>query len=189
MSSFRDIGQYFTELLKHLHGLIGAGLVNVLFWVWQYGLHGNDIPTAYWIGAAFIGLFISGFQTWRAEHLRIEGNISEESREERARLNQIASRAADEYVNMSRKHQDSGPSALAKLGLQALGSDALIRKAIQEMYARSGTDPWSGWGKHVEDVDLVAFFDLVREKHYNFLSDVDPEAVAKQVRAAAQHGR
>jgi len=179
---WHDLGRYLAALLKHLHGLIGAGLVNVLFWVWQFGLHRNDIPTAYWIGAGFVGLFVSGFQTWRAEHRKVEEGISEEAREERKRLNQIASKAAEEYVDMARKHHDSGPSALARLGLPALGSDALIRKAIQEMYARNGTDPWSGWGKHVEDVDLVAFFNLVREKHYNFLSDVNPEYVAKQVR-------
>ena len=72
---------------------------------------------------------------------------------------------------------------MARLGLHALGSDGLIRDAIQEMYARSGTDPWAGWQRHVDDMDLVKFFGWVRDNNEDFFATT-VEAVASQVRAA-----
>jgi len=51
------------------------------------------------------------------------------------------------------------------------------------MYARSGTDPWAGWQRHVDDVDLVKFFGWVRDNNVDFFATT-VEAVASQVRAA-----
>lgn len=94
----------------------------------------------------------------------------------------LASKVADEYVEMARRRFDSGPHALARLGIHVLGSDALIRQSIAEMYARSGTDPWSGQAHHVENVDLVRFFDFVRANQVDFFK-TSVEEVARSVLA------
>lgn len=96
---------------------------------------------------------------------------------------EMASRVADEYVAMVRRHYDAGPTAMARLGLDGLGSDRLIRQAIEEMKVRSNTDPWSGHAHHVEELDLVAFFAYVREERVNFFNKT-VESVANQVRSA-----
>ena len=103
---------------------------------------------------------------------------------ERERQEQeMASKVADEYVDMARRRYDSGITAVARLGLAALGSDALIRRAIEEMRVRSNTDPWSGHATVLEDLDLVAFFSYVRENCVNFFN-TQVEKVVEEVRRA-----
>jgi hypothetical protein len=97
------------------------------------------------------------------------------------RERELVSKVTDEYVQMVRKNFDSGPHALGSLGLDHLGSDRAIRDAIHEMYVRSGQDPWSRHGNHVEDVDLVQFFRYVRENRINFF-EVPVEQVARRVK-------
>jgi hypothetical protein len=95
----------------------------------------------------------------------------------------MASRIADEYVDMVRRRYDSGVTAMARLGLDSLGSDALIRSAIEEMGARTGRDPWGAKAGQVEDIDLVTFFRHVREGRINFFN-TPFENVVEQVRRA-----
>ena len=95
---------------------------------------------------------------------------------------ELVSKVADEYVRMARNRYDAGPHALASIGLDVLGSDALIREAIREMHVRSGSDPWSGHGAHVKGIDLVRFFKYVRENRLNFFS-ISVEEVAQRVRS------
>jgi len=97
----------------------------------------------------------------------------------------MTSRVADEYVRMARGHIDSGPHALAELGLQNLGSDEAIREAIQEMRIRSGGDPWAGQSHHVQGTDLVMFFSFVSENRVNFFH-TSVEAVAAQVAGSSR---
>lgn len=92
---------------------------------------------------------------------------------------QLAAKVADEYVHMVRNARDSGPHALAKLGLHGLGSDELIRYAIQEMKVRTGKNPWQGEEDLVKDVDLVEFFQLVEENRVNFFSTTVAAHVAQ----------
>jgi hypothetical protein len=96
---------------------------------------------------------------------------SHEERLERERNDRrLAEKVADEYVHLVRNARDSGPHALASLGLQSLGSDALIRHAIHEMKVRTGKNPWAGEESHIEGVDLVEFFRLATENRVNFFS-------------------
>ncbi|KAB2959226.1 MAG: hypothetical protein F9K13_10660 [Candidatus Methylomirabilis oxygeniifera] len=129
-----------------------------------------------------IGTYFSGVRHGRRqEHARFE---HDRDLERERRLHELAGKVADEYVGMSRRNYDRGPHAMATLGLDQLGSDALIREAIHEMYVRSGSDPWAGQGGHVDDLDLVAFFRHVREKKVDF-SHTQVEKVAQEVRAAS----
>ncbi len=108
---------------------------------------------------------------------------------ERERQEQeMASKVADEYVDMARRRYDSGITAVARLGLAALGSDALIRRAIEEMRVRSNTDPWSGKAALMEDLDLVAFFRYVREHRVKFFNTT-VESVVEEVRRAGGERR
>ena len=93
------------------------------------------------------------------------------------RLNSLADKMTDEYVNMARPSRDAGPHALARLGLDQLGSDAMIQKAIDQMSARSGMDVWGADRKHIQDVDLVDFFRFVREQRIDFFKTSVPDAV------------
>ena len=111
---------------------------------------------------------------------RHERQLEQERREQ-----EMVSRAANEYVTMVRNHKDEGPHALATLGLQQLGSDRLIREAIDAMRVRTGRDPWAGHGSHVVDLDLVLFFSQVSTGQVNFFN-VSVESVANQLRANAQ---
>ena len=126
---------------------------------------------------ALIGVVVAG-----ATYLlgRRDGRQQERDRRDEA----LASKVADEYVALARPHHDAGPHALATLGLHALRSDAVIREAIREMEVRSGTDPWEGSARHVEDVDLVKFFEWARDHRVNFHATT-VEAVAQQVRDTA----
>ena len=67
----------------------------------------------------------------------------------------------DEYVDMVRRNFDSGPHALAGLGLEQLGEDKLIREAINEMKVRTGRDPWGRDSELVAKIDLVEFFSML----------------------------
>lgn len=104
-------------------------------------------------------IYIAGVRNGkRQERERREHEIEMENDR---RLRDFASKAADEYVKKVRTRGGggfSGPNALAGLGLDLLRSDARIRDAVQEMYARSGYDPWEGLGSHLDGVDLVEFF-------------------------------
>lgn len=74
----------------------------------------------------------------------------------------------DEYVDMARRNYSSGVYSLAMLGLEVLGNDPAIRRAIRLMEIRSGTDPWSGKAGLIADINLVSFFRYVREHKVNF---------------------
>ena len=174
---WRDIGQYLRALWKHWASLLAGPTVTVALLVWQVFEQAN-IPTwVFWVIAA-PGVPIAGFLTWREEHAKVaeQGN---------RRLQDLASKMMEDYVAMARASKDAGPHALATLNLAALRSDVLIRDTIQRMEDRMGTDPWEGWGRHIEDVDLVQFFTWVRERRPNFhISATSVEEVAKQVKAA-----
>jgi len=184
---WRDLGQYLRALWKHFGGLATGAVLTVALLVWQYVLKRGDIPMLVLGVAVGAGLFMSGFQAWREEHGKVAGHADTERRDEQQRLRTLAAKMVEEYIGWARVRHDAGPHALARLGLHALKSDALIREAIQEMYERSGTNPWSGSGHHVEDVDLVKFFTWVREINFDFLKDGTVEDVAKQVRVAGGH--
>jgi hypothetical protein len=99
--------------------------------------------------------------------------------EDMRRTRELVSKVADEYVYMARRNQP-GPRALANLGLHLFESDALIREAIQEMYVRTGHDPWQGQSSHIEGVDLVRFFRYVREQGVDLHGSL--KEAAKEVR-------
>jgi len=147
-----------------------------------------NIPTwVFWV-IAVPSVPIAGFLAWRDEHAKVVQEADGQRLERERQDNALASKVADEYVALARSRRDGGPHALATLGLHMLGSDALIRQAIREMHARSGSDPWSGAGRFAEDVDLVRFFGWVSDHHPDFhMTSV--EEVAKQVQAAGGHRR
>ena len=88
-------------------------------------------------------------------------------------------------MTMFRGAIDNGPHAMATLGLHLLSSDHLIRQAIKEMEIRTGRNPWHGEERHVEDVDLVLFFKLAREKRVDFF-DTTVEKHAALARSAGK---
>jgi len=140
-----------------------------------------DIPKWVLGLAAVAGIFVAGFQAWREEYRKVTAEGDDELRE-------LASTMIEKYVTFAESHEDEGPHALATLNLAALGSDALIRKTIHRMYQRLGRDPWEGWARYIEDVDLVRFFTLVRDLRVNLQgSGTNVEEIAKQVKAAGGH--
>ena len=100
-----------------------------------------------------------------------------ERRERQRRDRELASKAAEQYVWMTRTNRNTGVPALATLGLDHLGSDALIREAIREMRIQSGVDPWGKGAQHVADLDLVEFFRFVREQDVDFFRTTVDEVV------------
>ena len=100
------------------------------------------------------------------------------------RLHEGIGKVADRYADLAQRRIDGGPHALALLGLEQLGSDKAIREAIRQMRVRAGAgfDPWAGNEKHVEDIDLLAFFRFVRERNVDFFAQ-SVESVAAQVRS------
>ena len=93
------------------------------------------------------------------EALRDKGLREHELQIERdRRQHEMLSKIADEYVDMARRHFANGVHALERLGLDVLGSDRLIRDAIEQMRTRTGKDPWSGQSQHVEGVHLARFY-------------------------------
>jgi hypothetical protein len=95
------------------------------------------------------------------------------------RRHELASKVADEYVEMARRNFDSGPHALANLGLEQLGDDKLIREAINEMKVRTGRDPWGKYSELIADIDLVEFFKYVREHSVDLFRTSIQEIVVK----------
>lgn len=91
-------------------------------------------------------------------------------------------KCVEEYVRLVRNHVASGPYALARLGLELLGSDAAIRAAIEEMRVRTASNPWGNYEPDVAHVDLVAFFRYVRENAVDF-SQTPIRIVADRCRA------
>jgi len=174
---WRDIKLYLQALARHWVSLAvgpAAGLVLLLV----EEVFKIDIPRSMLGIAAVVGLLVAGFKAWQDEHAKVTAPADvEEQRRLKAKM-------VEEYLALARSNSNAGPSALATLGLQSLKSDALIREAIQEMDARSGADPWSGYARLVEDVDLVKFFERVREMRFNFLRDGTVEDVARKVKAA-----
>jgi len=179
-----DVWQYLKALGKHWVGLIAARpIASLVLLLWSVFLKTNIPAGAFWV-AALTGIPVAGFLAWREERRKVAGQADVERLEQERRQRELASKMVDEYVALARPRRDAGPHALATLGLDLLGSDTLIRQAIREMEARSGTDPWSGQAHHVEDVDLVRFFGWVRDTRVDFLRGGTVEDVAKQVRAA-----
>jgi hypothetical protein len=138
-----------------------------------------------------IVLFYAGVRLGRRQDRERRDHELQMAREQRAhelaleadrRRRELISKVADEYVSMSRRHIDSGPHALASIGLDQLDSDQAVREAIDEMRIRSGADPWGGLGQHVQHLDLVAFFRHLREKQINFFH-VSVETAAAAFRA------
>ena len=123
---------------------------------------------------ALVALIVSALTYFAGVHRGAKQERARQAHEEkleRERNNrQLATKVADEYVHMVRNGRDSGPHALAKLGLQNLGSDSLIRDAIHEMKVRTGKNPWQDDEAHVEGIDLVEFFSLATENRVNFFS-------------------
>jgi hypothetical protein len=99
---------------------------------------------------------------------------------------ELISKVVDEYVGMSRRRYDSGPHALATLGLEQLGGDSQIRDALREMAVRAGVadDPWAGQAGEVKDIDLLAFFRYVRENRVDFFK----QSVAEVAAAVREEG-
>jgi len=89
----------------------------------------------------------------------------------------------DQYLDISRKHQDSGLHLLAKLGLEQLKKDKLIRKATHLITITEGINPCGAYEKEVEGVDLVEFFRYVREKKVNFFKTNVGEVVLAMKRS------
>ena len=178
---WRDIKLYLHALARHLVWLIAAGPgAAVVLLLWSVFLKTNIPATVFWV-AALAGVPVAGFLAWRDEHRKVEPHADVAQSQ---RFKALADTMVEEYLALARSHSDAGPSALATLGLHALKSDALIREAIQEMEARSGSDPWSGQSGVIEDVDLVKFFELVHQMRFNFLRDGTVGGVAQKVRAA-----
>lgn len=133
------------------------------------------------IGAILVSIAIYIAGRRHGERLERELRAHERQTDAERRLRDMASKVADEYVKMARSRYDAGPHALATIGLDHLGTDGLIRDAIQEMQVRSGSDPWQSHAKHIEDIDLVQFFKYVREQNVNFFHTT-VEEVAREVR-------
>jgi hypothetical protein len=127
-----------------------------------------------------IGIYFAGMK--QGEKQERDRRKHERAIEQDKRLHELASKVADEYVAMSRSFLDNGPHALASLALQLLGSDMLIREALNEMHLRSGHDPWLKYSKFVDDVDLVQFFEYVHKYKIDFFKTT-VEEVAQKVKA------
>jgi hypothetical protein len=99
--------------------------------------------------------------------------------EQDRRIHELSLKMTDEYVDMVRRSIDGGTHALAKLGLDKLGTDSAIRNAIDQMHARTGKDPWGRDKSLLVGVDLVMFFKYVRDNDINFFKTTISDVVAK----------
>lgn len=173
----RDFWEYLKALSKHWLSLVTGAVASLALLLWGV-FEGTELPRrAFWV-AAVAGVFLSAFFAWRDERRKLAAQGDDELRE-------LTSKMLEKYVAMAESHKDEGPHALAELNLAALGSDALIRKAIRRMEQRVGRDPWEGWAPSVEDVDLVKFFTLVRDLRVNLHgANTNVEKIAAQVKAA-----
>jgi hypothetical protein len=111
--------------------------------------------------------------------LEKERRVHEIAIEQDRRIHELSLKLTDEYVDMVRRSIDGGTHALAKLGLDKLGTDSEIRNAIDQMQARTGKDPWGRDKQLIESVDLVMFFKYVRDNNINFFKTTISDIVAK----------
>ncbi len=174
----RDFGQYLKSLGKHWASLLTGAAASLALLLWGVFAQTELPRRAFWV-AAVAGIFVAGYLTWREEHARITADADGELRD-------LASTMVQKYVTLAQSHSDEGPHALATLNLAALGSDVLIRETIHRMDQRIGRDPWEGWARFVEDVDLVSFFTWTRE-HRGLNHPTTVRDVAKEVKAAGGH--
>lgn len=124
-----------------------------------------------------IGTYLAGVRQGRKQER--ERREHEWEMERDRRCHELASKIADEYVDMARRNFDSGAHALARLGLEQLGEDKLIREAINEMKVRTGRDPWGRDSELVANIDFVKFFRYVREHSVDFFRTSVEDVVDK----------
>lgn len=129
--------------------------------------------------AISIILFVIGKN--HGEKLEKKRYLNERELAKDDRLHELVSKVADDYVQIARSRYDNGPHALATLALHLLKDDSLIREALNEMHLRSGHNPWFKDSKHVEDIDLVQFFEYVSTNKIDFFKS-SVEEVAIKVR-------
>ena len=179
-----DLWRFIVAVFKHTTFVLTGTVLAVVLVLWPHvaPLLGprvpREIPDQPFWGLVVLSFFWAAFLAWRDEHRKVTADADGD-------LRALASSMVETYVTLAQSHRDEGPHALATLNLAALGSDALIRKTIHRMDQRVGRDPWQGWARFVEDVDLVQFFTWVREHRPDFhVSATSVEEVAKQVKAA-----
>lgn len=126
-----------------------------------------------------IGTYLAGIRQGRKQERERRDHEWEMERDRR--LHELGSKVADEYVDMVRRNFDGGPHALARLGLEQLGEDKLIREVINEMKVRTGRDPWGKDSDLVADVDLVKLFRFVREHSVDFFR-ISVEGVVDKIK-------
>ena len=73
-----------------------------------------------------IGIFYAGYKL--GERQECDRRSHERQMEHERRQSELVSKVAEQYADMAKKHYDNGPHALARLGLDSLGRDALIRQ-------------------------------------------------------------
>ena len=132
-----------------------------------------------------IGIFYAGYKL--GERQECDRRSHERQMEHERRQSELVSKVAEQYADMAKKHYDNGPHALARLGLDSLGRDALIRQAIKEMQVLSADDPWGGKAECVAGIDLVKFFRYVRVNRIDFFK-TSIEEVATRVRRQTDSG-
>ena len=139
-----------------------------------------------------IGIYYAGLRQGerqerrRREHdrdLEYERQHHERQLEQDRREQELASKVADEFVEMVRRHIDGGPPCDGQAWPRIVRIGQVDPTCYREMRIRSNSDPWGGEGQHVQDLDLVAFFRFIRENRVDFFHTTI-EAVAQQVRNA-----
>src|SRR3989449_4734452 len=68
---WRDLWVYLQALRRHFGGLVGGTFVAFVLILWDDVLHLGNIPEGVWMIVAVLGVFISGFNAWRAEHGKV----------------------------------------------------------------------------------------------------------------------
>lgn len=132
-------------------------------------------------------IYLAGVQ--RGARQERERQAREDQLERQRMDHSLTSKVANEYIGMVQRRYDSGVHALARLGLQRLGSDELIRQAIREMEVRTGKDPWGEKSALLQDIDLVAFFRLASERKVNFFeTPIEQHIEAVRSWQASQNG-
>jgi len=124
-----------------------------------------------------IGTYLAGVRQGRKQEK--ERREHEWEMERDRRRHELVSKVVDEYVDMVRRNFDGGPHALARVGLEQLGKDKIIREAINEMKVRTGRDPWGRDSELVAEIDLVEFFKYVREHSIDFFMTSIKEVLEK----------
>ena len=75
---------------------------------------------------------------------------------------------------------NSGLLGLQSVGIERLGSDALINKALDDIRTRTGKDPLGRYRQQIESVGVVKFFLFLQEERLR-LSDVSVEQVVERI--------